>query len=122
MLVFEKAKHHPLVFAPIFRDLTMIRKTIEEKLTKTYAPDHLEVIDESHLHAGHAGVEPTADGQSGETHFRVRMVAAQFDGVSRLQRQRGVMDVLKAELEASVHALALKLKSPEEAARERQND
>jgi hypothetical protein len=76
MLVFEKAKHHPVVFAPIFRDLTMIRKTIEEKLTKTYAPDHLEVIDESHLHAGHAGVEPTADGQSGETRLSLTVSRA----------------------------------------------
>ena len=100
----------------------MIRKTIEEKLTKAYAPNHLEVLDESHLHAGHAGVAPTADGQSGETHFRVRMVAANFEGVSRLQRQRGVMDVLKTELQGSVHALALKLKSPKEAARDRQDD
>jgi len=99
----------------------MIRKTIEEKLTKAYAPEHLEVLDESHLHEGHAGVAPTAEGQSGETHFRVRMVAASFAGVSRLQRQRGVMDVLKAELDASIHALAMKLKSPEEAARDAQD-
>ncbi|MBT5157408.1 MAG: BolA family transcriptional regulator [Rhodobiaceae bacterium] len=98
----------------------MIRKTIEEKLTKAYAPNHLEVLDESHLHAGHAGVAPTADGQSGETHFRVRMVSEKFAGMARLQRQRGVMEVLKAELDSQVHALALKLKSPEEAARARQ--
>lgn len=91
----------------------MIRDIIEEKLTAAYAPDALEIIDKSHLHAGHN--EAAA---SGETHFRVRMVAQRFDGVSRLDRQRQVLALLADELAGPVHALALKLKSPDEAARD----
>jgi BolA protein len=91
----------------------VIRDIIEEKLTAAYAPDALEIIDESHLHAGHN--EAAA---SGETHFRVRMVAQRFDGVSRLDRQRQVLALLADELAGPVHALALKLKSPDEAARD----
>lgn len=94
----------------------MIRDTIEEKLSAAYAPETLEIIDESHLHAGHN--EAAA---SGETHFRVRMVAQAFDGVSRLDRQRQVLDLLADELNGPVHALALKLKSPAEAARDNEN-
>ena len=91
----------------------MIRNTIEEKLTAAYAPEALEIIDESHLHAGHN--EAAAQG---ETHFRVRMTATAFDGVSRLDRQRQVLDLLADELAGPVHALALKLTSPTEAARD----
>ncbi len=93
--------------------LVVIRTIIEEKLTAAYAPDALEIIDESHLHAGH-----NEAAKSGETHFRVRMVAAAFEGVSRLDRQRQVLDLLADELAGPVHALALKLKTPAEAARE----
>ena len=92
---------------------TVIYQIIEEKLTAAYAPDALEIIDESHLHAGHSEAA-----KSGETHFRVRMVAAAFDGVSRLDRQRQVLGLLADELNGPVHALALKLKSPAEAARD----
>ena len=91
----------------------VIRDTIEEKLTAAYAPDALEIIDESHLHAGHN--EAAAHG---ETHFRVRMTSAAFDGVSRLDRQRQVLALLADELNGPVHALALKLTSPAEAARQ----
>lgn len=87
--------------------------TIEEKLTKAYAPSRLSVIDESHLHAGH-----NEAAKSGGTHFRVYMVAAAFDGMSRLERQRQVLALLEDELAGPVHALALKLKTPEEAAKE----
>lgn len=91
----------------------MIAKIIEEKLNKAYAPQSLELIDESHLHAGH-----NEAAKSGETHFRLRMVAAAFEGVSRLDRQRQVLGVLKDELAGPVHALALKLKTPDEAAKD----
>ena len=87
----------------------MIKQSIEQKLTAAFAPSALEVIDESHLHEGHSGARA-----GGETHFRVRMTCAAFDGRSRLDRQRDVLAVLAAELEGPVHALALKLKSPAE--------
>lgn len=82
---------------------------IEEKLFTAFAPDHLEVVDESYLHAGHAGARP-----EGETHFRVIIVAAGFEGLSRLERQRLVMDVLSDELSGPAHALAIRARTPAE--------
>lgn len=84
---------------------------IEQKLTATYTPDALTITDESHLHEGHSGAAP-----GGETHFRVHMVAAAFEGMSRLERQRSVLALLAEELDGPVHALALKLKAPSETA------
>lgn len=82
---------------------------IEKKLVAAFAPDHLEVVDESYLHAGHAGARP-----EGETHFRVIIIAAGFEGLSRLERQRRVMDVLSDELNGLVHALAIRARTPAE--------
>ena len=56
---------------------------IRDKLTSALNPTTLEIVDESHRHAGHAGARP-----GGETHFRVEVVAAVFQGKSRLERQR----------------------------------
>ena len=86
-----------------------IQSTIEEKLTRTFAPERLIVMNESHLHAGHhhegSGHHETYDG-TGETHFRVRIVAAAFAGMSRIDRHRAVNALLAEELAAGVHALA----------------
>ena len=90
--------------------MTQVYQIIEQKLRETYTPQHLRISDESHLHAGHAVARP-----EGETHFRVHMVAAMFDGMNRVDRQRHVLECLADELQASVHALALKLQSPKEA-------
>ena len=92
--------------------MTQVYQIIEQKLRDTYTPQHLQISDESHLHQGHAGARP-----EGETHFRVHMVAALFDGMSRVARQRHVLDCLADELKGPVHALALKLQSPQEAAK-----
>jgi BolA protein len=89
-------------------------EAIRAKLTAAFAPSLLDVNDESARHAGHAGAT-RADGGVGETHFHVRMVSAAFAGLSRVERQRRVHDVLAAELRGPVHALSLKLQSPEEA-------
>jgi BolA protein len=86
---------------------------IREKLTAAFAPAFLEVRDESGRHAGHVGAA-REDGSIGETHFHVRMVSANFEGVSRLERQRRVHAVLAAELASSIHALSLKLQTPKE--------
>ena len=88
----------------------MIADKLREKLTAAFAPQHLDIIDGSHLHEGHAGAR-----EGGESHFRVLMTAQAFNGVSRVARQRAVMDVLKDELAGPVHALALKLKATDEA-------
>jgi BolA protein len=86
-----------------------VASRIEEKLKAALSPAHVEVSDESHLHAGHVGARP-----EGETHFRVVVVAASFEGVSRLERQRRVMDVLSDELSGPVHALAIRARAPSE--------
>jgi BolA protein len=83
---------------------------IESKLRDAFAPQFLEVVDESEQHRGHAGWR-----EGGETHFRVHMVAAAMAGKSRVERQRAVNRCLAAELATSVHALAMHLQTPEEA-------
>jgi BolA family transcriptional regulator, general stress-responsive regulator len=86
-----------------------VEATMREKLLGRFQPTRLEVINESHLHAGHRGSPGT-----GESHFRVLIVSAQFAGKSRLQRHRLVNEALAAELEGKVHALALELRAPGE--------
>ena len=81
--------------------------TIHAKLTQQFAPLHLEVIDESQLHHGHAGWR-----EGGETHFRVRIATRDFDGMSRVAQHRAVMQALDDELKASVHALAIEVLPP----------
>lgn len=93
---------------------------IETKLTQAFSPERLAVINESHLHAGHhhtdRGHEETFDG-TGETHFRVRIVAPQFAGMSRIERHRAVNALLADELAAGVHALAIEPSAPGEKTR-----
>lgn len=89
-----------------------VADSIERKLTEALAPERLAVIDQSHLHAGHAGARP-----EGETHFRVEIVAAAFRGQSRVAREREVQRILAAELAGPVHALSVGASTPEEAAR-----
>ncbi|WP_349363202.1 MAG: BolA family protein [Roseitalea porphyridii] len=87
---------------------------MRDKLTAAFAPERLEVINESHLHAGHQG--GAMDG-TGETHFRVRIVSAAFDGIARLARHRAVNAALAEELANGVHALAIEPAAPGEAVR-----
>ena len=77
---------------------------IRAKLTAAFDPAELDVIDESEAHRGHGGWR---DG--GQTHFRVVMRSAAFDGLSRVQRSRAVHATLRDELAGGVHALALEL-------------
>jgi len=86
------------------------RDVIIEKLTTAFAPDRLEVIDESHRHAGHAGARP-----GGETHYSVYIVAQAFNGKSRIDRHRMVNATLAGELQGGVHALAIRAAVPGEA-------
>jgi len=83
---------------------------ITEKLTKAFCPQSLRVVDESHLHEGHAGHRP-----GGETHFRVYIVSEAFRGKSRIDRHRAINAALAAELAGSVHALAIRAAAPGEA-------
>ena len=90
-----------------------VADSIRQKLTAAFAPQSLEVVDESHRHAGHAGATRD-DGSQGETHFHVRLVTAAFDGVSRVERQRRVYAALADELKGPVHALSLSALTPSE--------
>jgi BolA protein len=85
------------------------RAIMTDKLTQAFAPVQLDITDESHLHAGHAGHRP-----GGETHFRVQIVSDAFRGKSRIDRHRMVNGVLAAELQAGVHALAIHAAAPAE--------
>ena len=82
---------------------------ITKKLQEAFAPQSLDVIDESHLHEGHSGHRP-----GGETHFRVNIVSPAFEGKSRLDRHRMVNATRAAELAGTVHALAVKAQAPDE--------
>lgn len=82
---------------------------IHEKLSAALQPSHIEVIDESEDHRGHGGWR-----EGGETHFRVVMTAARFEGMSRVNRQREINKLLAEELATTVHALAMELKAPGE--------
>lgn len=79
-------------------------------LTEALHPVSLEVVDESHHHAGHGGWRP-----EGETHFRVKVVSEVFAGVGRVGRHRIVNDLAAAELKAGLHALAIEARTPAEA-------
>ena len=81
-----------------------IHDRITDKLSGRFAPTHLEVIDESHHHKGHAGWR-----EAGETHFRVRIAAAELAGLSRVAQHRAVMDALSDEFKDRVHALAIEV-------------
>ena len=83
------------------------KATIQDKLARAFAPNVLEVVDESHKHAGHHGNPGT-----GETHFSVKVVSRAFAGKSRLQRHRMVNEALADELSGGVHALAIDAQAP----------
>jgi BolA protein len=87
-----------------------VAKRIREKLERALSPQSLDVIDESHLHAGHAGSR-----EGGESHFRVKMVSASFTGKRLLDRHRKVNEILADELKPDgVHALAIEAHAPDE--------
>jgi BolA protein len=85
------------------------KDAITNKLREAFAPESLDVSDESHLHEGHAGHRP-----GGETHFRVYIVSGAFEGKSRIERHRMVNTALAAELADTVHALAIRAQAPGE--------
>ncbi len=88
-----------------------VKDRIVATLTQGLSPQSLEVIDESHQHAGHMGSRA-----GGETHFRVRVTAEAFAGKSRVDRHRAINALLADELQPDgVHALAIEAKAPGEA-------
>jgi BolA protein len=86
-----------------------VKDAITNRLHEAFSPESLDVVDESHLHEGHAGHRP-----GGETHFRVYIVSKAFEGKSRIERHRMINATLAAELAGPVHALAIKALGPGE--------
>lgn len=86
-----------------------VAEAIRTKLVAALGPARLVIKDESHLHAGHAGARA-----GGESHFRVLIVSAAFEGLAPVARQRAVNAALKEELAGPVHALAMKTLTPAE--------
>ena len=86
-----------------------VRDAIERNLKEALRPLRLEIEDESHRHAGHAGARA-----EGESHFRLVVVADVFEGKSRLERQRMIHAALKDLMATEIHALSLSALSPGE--------
>lgn len=80
-----------------------IETLLHERLTAAFAPERLEIVNDSHRHAGHAG-----DDGSGESHFRVTLRSAALAPLSRVERHRAVHRAL-GDLTTRIHALALDL-------------
>lgn len=87
--------------------------TIEDKIKQIiqneFTPTHLEVINESHKHAGHAG-----DDGSGQTHFKLIVVSNLFEEQSRVERQKSVNASIKNLFDKGLHAISMHLSTPDE--------
>jgi BolA protein len=91
------------------RDLGAVADLIRRNLEQAFSPHRLEVVDDSARHAGHAGA-----GEGGESHFNVVVVSEQFEGLSRVERQRRVNAALKEAFDRGLHALSIKALAPGE--------
>lgn len=83
-----------------------MRGVILEKLDLAFSPDHLEVINRSHLHKGHAG-----DDGSGQTHYHIVISSSQFENKNRIEQHRMINNSLEEEMgeNGSIHALSIKV-------------
>jgi len=77
---------------------------IRTKLTQAFTPTDLAVVNESHLHAGHAG-----DDGSGESHWRVEIASATFEGMTRIAKHRAIHSALGPDIIGRIHALSLQI-------------
>jgi len=80
---------------------------ITTRLKNAFDPEHLDVVDESEMHRGHAGFQ-----KGGESHFRVTMRAASLEGKTRIAQHRAVHAAIGKDLMGEIHALALDLSIP----------
>ena len=77
--------------------------SVHDKLQSQFSPTHLEVIDDSHLHVGHAGAQP------GQYHLRVVIAAAELDELTMIAQHRLIYDCLADEMRTHIHALAIEV-------------
>lgn len=83
-----------------------VAQYLHEKLTEAFAPERLEILNESHLHAGHHG----HDG-AGETHLRIRIVANAFQDMNRVARHREVYAIVQPKIDEGLHACAIEARA-----------
>lgn len=81
---------------------------IEALLVEAFEPVRLQIKDQSHLHAGHAGAK------EGKGHYDVRIVSPKFAGMSQIQRHRKIYEALSLLMETDIHALKIQARTPEE--------
>ena len=79
-----------------------LHEVIKTRLKEAFTPEYIEVIDESHLHAGHAGAP-----EGGESHFKIRISLAPFETYTRVYRHQQVYDVLDDLMKTRIHALSI---------------
>ena len=89
----------------------MISDIIETRLREALNPEYCKVIDESHLHAGHAGAKP-----SGETHFHIKISSAAFAGLTRIKAHQKIYALLADLMNNPIHALAIEITQSKTAA------
>ncbi len=82
--------------------MARVQTAIRTRLEAALAIDEMEIVDESHLHRGHAGAR-----EEGESHFRLRIVSPDFTGLNRVSRQRLVFHALEREMKEDIHALTI---------------
>lgn len=92
-----------------------IAQRILEKLGAGLSPDAMELVDDSARHAGHHHEGGMDAKPGGESHFNLTIVSEAFEGLSRVARQRRVLDLLREEMADPVHALSVKALTPAEA-------
>lgn len=83
-------------------------EAMRSRLTATFTPLACQLVDESHLHVGHAGAA------SGAGHFRLHLVSERFEGVNRIGRHRLVYDCLRDMMQSEIHALNITAVAPSE--------
>jgi len=88
--------------------LTNRQNRIRTALTAELSPDLLEVEDDSHRHAGHAGASP-----AGETHYSIKVWSKSFEGMNRVKIHRKINEILQPEFDSGLHALSIKIIRPE---------
>ena len=82
--------------------------TIRARLTASFSPEHLEIVDESHKHAGHAGA------RDGRGHFAIAIVSSAFTGMPPIKRHRAIYQALGELMQTDIHALSIQASSPDE--------
>jgi BolA protein len=87
----------------------MITDKIKQKITRSLNPEQIEIIDNSHAHAGHAGA------QNGGGHFQIKIVASGFEGKTLVQRHQLVYQALGEMMTQEIHALGIDATTPNEA-------